>query len=208
MIKIALGAAILFAAVFAARAESDIAGLLKGGGQSSPESPSVADDSARRDSVIVRGTVLAVDPANRLFALQNPTTGKTVIIYADEQVENFEKLSLAKQATIRYAEAAVLALARNGVFRQQKAKSEPEPAAESSSLQSSEGTEDLMRPRISIFGKVSDVDLRNRYITVENEDGWQIEMHVPSRKAIAGLKVGERVLVTYAEAAAISIQPD
>jgi len=86
MIKIALGAAILFAAVFAARAESDIAGLLGSRGQLSPDSSSVADDSARRDSVIVRGTVLAVDPANRLFALQNPTTGKTVIIYADEQV--------------------------------------------------------------------------------------------------------------------------
>jgi len=33
-------------------------------------------------------------------------------------------------------------------------------------------------------------------------------MHAPSNKIIAGVKIGERVLVTYAEAAAISIQPD
>jgi len=207
MIRNVLGTAVLVVAVFAARAESDIAGLLKGGSQSSPESPSVADDSARRDSVIVRGTVVAVDPENRLFALQN-SSGKTAIIYAGEEVENFEKLSLGRQATVRYAEAAVLALARNGVFRQQKAKSEPEPAAESSSLQSSESIADLMRPQISIFGKVSAVDPRNGYLTVENENGWQIEMYAPSNKTIAGVKIGERVLVTYAEAAAISIQPD
>ena len=207
MIRNVLGAVVLVVAVFAARAESDIAGLLKGGGQSSPESPSVADDSARRDSVIVRGTVVAVDPENRLFALQN-SSGKTAIIYAGEEVENFEKLSLGRQATVRYAEAAVLALARNGVFRQQKAKSEPEPATESSSLQSSESIADLMRPQISLFGKVSAVDPRDGYLTVENENGWQIEMYAPSNKTIAGVKIGERVLVTYAEAAAISIQPD
>ena len=207
MIKNTLGVAILFAAVFAARAESDIAGLLGGRGQVLPDSPNVTNDSARRDSVIVRGTVVAVDPENRLFALQNPS-GKTAIIYAGEEVENFEKLSLGRQATVRYAEAAVLALARNGVFRQQKAKSEPEPTAESSSLQSSESIADLMRPQISIFGKVSAVDPRNGYLTVENENGWQIEMYAPSNKTIAGVKIGERVLVTYAEAAAISIQPD
>ena len=207
MIRNVLGAVVLVVAVFAARAESDIAGLLGSRGQLSPDSSSVADDSARRDSVIVRGTVVAVDPENRLFALQN-SSGKTAIIYAGEEVENFEKLSLGRQATVRYAEAAVLALARNGVFRQQKAKSEPEPATESSSLQSSESIADLMRPQISIFGKVSAIDPRNGYLTVENENGWQIEMYAPSNKTIAGVKIGERVLVTYAEAAAISIQPD
>ena len=73
MIRNALGTAVLVAAVFAARAESDIAGLLGSRSQLSPDSPNVTNDSARRDSVIVRGTVVAVDPENRLFALQNPS---------------------------------------------------------------------------------------------------------------------------------------
>ena len=153
MIRNALGAAVLVVAVFAARAESDIAGLLKGGSQSSPESPSVADDSARRDGVIVRGS-RGSRPGDRLFALQNPS-GKTAIIYADEW--RISKLSLGKQATVRYAKPQY-SPCRNGVFRKQKAKSEPELAAESSSLQSSESIADLMRPQISIFSKVSAVD--------------------------------------------------
>jgi len=207
MIRNTFGLVVLVAAAFAARAESDITSLLEGRSQLSSDSPSLAADSARRDSVIVRGTVVAVDPENRLFALQSPS-GKTAIIYADEDVENFERLSLGQPATVRYAEAEVLALARNGVFRQQKAGTQLEPAAEASSLQSYESAIDPMRPQISIFGKVGAIDPRNRHIYVENEDGWQIEMRTPSDKIIAGVKIGERVLVTYAEAAAISIQPD
>jgi hypothetical protein len=59
-----------------------------------------------------------------------------------------------------------------------------------------------------MFGKVSDIDLGNSNITVENDDGQKIEMHASDEQAIAGLYIGERILVTYAGAIALSIQPD
>ena len=59
-----------------------------------------------------------------------------------------------------------------------------------------------------MFGKVIDIDLSTGNVTLENDDGQRIDMHASDDQAIAGIYVGERILVSYAEAIAISIQPD
>jgi hypothetical protein len=59
-----------------------------------------------------------------------------------------------------------------------------------------------------MFGKVIDIDLSNGNITVESDEGLRIDMHASDDQAIAGIYLGERILVTYAEAIAISVQPD
>ena len=181
-----------------------------------PDAASSSGDRARRSaqpvestrkSVIVRGTVEGIDPQNRLFALQGPG-GKTAIIYADEHLENFEQLKLGEPATVRYTEAAVLAISRKGVFGQQKTRFQSQRAAGPSSQPASDRLQQTMRPRTSMFGRVTEIDLSNGNITIENDDGQRIEMHAADDQAIAGIYVGERILVTYAEAIAISVQPD
>ena len=181
-----------------------------------PDAASSSGDRARRSaqpvestqkSVIVRGTVEGIDPQNRLFALQGPG-GKTAIIYADEHLENFEQLKLGEPATVRYTEAAVLAISRKGVFGGQKTRFKSQRAAGPSSQPASDRLRQTMRPRTSMFGRVTEIDLSNGNITIENDDGQRIELHAADDQTIAGIYVGERILVTYAVAIAISVQPD
>ena len=214
-----LVAAVLATLAIAAHSQPNDASLPseKGGSVSDTSSPS--DDSGDgaggvaqlikpgQRSLIVRGTVEGIDPENRLFALQSPG-GKTAIIYADENLQNFEKLKLGEPATVRYTEAAVLAISRKGVFGQQRARFQSQRAAGRSSQLSSDSPAQKTRPRTSMFGKVIDIDQSNGNITVESDEGLRIDMHASDDQAIAGIYVGERILVTYAEAIAISVQPD
>jgi hypothetical protein len=209
-------AAMLSALAAAAHSQADGSLTPSGRNQLVPDAPSTAADGARgsmqsvepaQKTLIVRGTVEGIDPQNRLFALQGPG-GKTALIYAGENLQNFEKLKLGEQATVRYTETTVLAISRKGVFARQRARFEPQRADGPSPQLSSRGSAQKMRPRTSMFGKVSDIDLGNSNITVENDDGQKIEMHASDEQAIAGLYIGERILVTYAEAIALSIQPD
>ena len=48
--------------------------------------------------------------------------------------------------------------------------------------------------------KVAAIDLRNRYVIIEDHDGEAVEMRVLSDEVMTSLKIGERVLVTYVEA--------
>ena len=216
MNKDVLFAAALFVLAAAAHSQPDGTAVPTERGQVVPEAPSPSADRDRRSSqpvrtmqrsVIVRGTVEGIDPQNRLFALQGPG-GKTAIISADENLQNFEKLKLGEPATVRYTEAAVLAISRKGVFGQQKARYQSQRAAGLSSELSSDSPQQRIGPRTSMFGKVTDIDLPNGNITIENDEGQRIEMHAADDEAISRIYVGERILVTYAEAIAITVQPD
>jgi hypothetical protein len=216
MSKDVLVAAVLSLLAAAAHSQPDGTSVPSETGHLVPDPPSTSGDRARpsgqplesrQKSVIVRGTVEGIDPQNRLFALQGPG-GKTAIIYAGEHLENFEKLKLGEPATVRYTEAAVLAIPRKGVFGQRKTRFQSQRAAGPSSQPASDSLQQTMRPRTSMFGKVTDIDLPNGNITIENDDGQRIDMHAADDQAIADLYVGERILVSYAEAIAISVQPD
>jgi hypothetical protein len=148
--------------------------------------------------VIVRGIVEGIDPVNRLFVLTD-SAGKTTTIYAGDNLRNFEQLKLGEPATVRYSKAVALTVARNGVFGKRVAEAEPLSKA------LMEIPAEQLQAQNSMFGKVINIDLSNGYITVEGDDG-PVEMRALSDQLITDLKMGERVLVTYVEATAISLQ--
>ena len=157
-------------------------------------------------TVIVRGIVEGIDPLNRLFALTD-STGKTTRIYAGTNVQNFEQLQLGESATVRYSKAVALTIARNGVFGKQAVDAEPaaEPLLSTPLL---DIPAERLQAQTSMFGRVAAIDLRNRYVIIEDRDGPPVELRVLSDEQMTKLKIGERVLVTYVEAIAISAQPD
>src|SRR5215475_12804453 len=116
MIKEIVGAALSAALASAAYAYDD--GQIPcrhPAGSGAPTQDSAIAIEIPRTLVIQRATVEAVDPVNRLLALQD-TSGKTMILYAGSDIPTFEQLHLGDPVTVRYAQPVVLAIAKDGVF--------------------------------------------------------------------------------------------
>jgi len=164
-----------------------------------------ADARPHAETVIVRGIVQGIDPVNRLFALTD-STGKTTTIYAGANVQDFERLQLGAAATVRYSKAVALTIARNGVFGKQAL--EAETVAEPLSKPLLDIPAERLQAQTSMFGRVAAIDAPNRYVIIEDPDGQEVEMRVLSDDVMTNLKIGQRVLVTYAQATAISARPE
>lgn len=174
--------------------------------------PSVSEAPAQDASkqipstlVIQRGTVEAVDPVNRLLELRD-ANGKTTILYVDTDVAAFEQLRLGEPITVRYAQPLVLAIIKAGVFGSRAVESQRglDPLDElSMSI-----TAERMHARTSISGKVVSLPPADARIAVVGNDGRNVELCAAHPDSLGDLRIGDRVLVTYVEAMAVSVQAD
>src|SRR5690242_7025902 len=143
------------------------------------------DARPQSETLIVRGIVAGIDPVNRLFALTN-SAGNTITIYAGRDVQDFERVRLGEPASVRYARAVALAIARNGVFGEQAADAQADTDPLSQPFMDIPA--ERLQAQTSMFGKVAAIDLRNRYVIIEDHDGQTVEIQVLSDAAIAKLK--------------------
>jgi hypothetical protein len=172
-----------------------------------------------REVIALRGTVINIDRQNRVVTLQG-AGGDTLVARVGDNVQNFDKLKVGEPAVVRYTEAAVLEITKNGKSGQaQNTQQQSSQSAQSSSqstqspqqsAQSSQqpsGQDQLpTHTQISVVGRVTNVDPSNNKVTVQDQDGQQIEMKAPNKEALSGITKGDKVFVTYTEATAISVQ--
>jgi len=154
------------------------------------------------DYVIIQGTVEAIATTTREVILRGPQ-GNLVTITVDETVQRFDEIGLHDVVTAEYwtymkaefrnptaeelAEPLVV-LAEGG-----KAPEGMDPSAEVGAIVKAVVTIEIInRPDMLVTIKGP----RGNYLTIEMEDGELIEQ----------LNVGEMVVLTYAEALALSLE--
>ena len=187
-------------------------------------------------SLLTYATVLAIDPPSRLIALELPD-GRTAVARVGDGVENFDQLQLGEVVVVRYVEPAVIAISKTDMPQQQDQQKSPnsqpqasqqeepqtsqrapgrpqapqqqQPQASSSARPRMEGNavQDESLPKAIVSGKVADVDRNNGVLVVHSDDGDELVMHAPDGHSLTDLGKGDRVLVTYTEAAIVGIQP-
>ena len=171
--------------------------------------------------LLTYGTVRAIDPAHRLIALGLPD-GRTAIIRVSDSVSNFDQVRPGEDVVVRYTEPAVIAITKSGTSRQEDASPQQngeeqgsEPRASTERQQQSQAPEQ-QQPRASqqssdsskatISGEVAGIDSSTGVLVVQSDDGDELVMRAPDSGALADLDKGDRVLVTYIEAAIVGIQ--
>jgi Cu/Ag efflux protein CusF len=142
----------------------------------------------------------AIDHDNRLVTLKDKD-GDVDTIYAGPEVKRFDELKVGDTVTFRYYESLVYRIRKPG---------EPAsaPGSESPTIVRSQGPRPggTASQQQTVTVTVKAIDPKVPSVTVVTESGRTSSHKVEDKKNIEGLKVGDKVEITYTEAIMISVK--
>ncbi len=143
----------------------------------------------------------AIDKTARLVTLKDKD-GEVDTIYCGPEVKRFDELKVGDTITVRYYESVAYAIRKPG---------------QPSGLPAATGTTKITRgqgarPSGTIARQetatvtIKAIDPKTPSVTVLTEDGHTMSFKVEDKKNLKDVKVGDKVEITYTEAAMISVK--
>ena len=152
-----------------------------------------------QESITASATIEAIDQPARSLTIRNED-GTHEVLRVPPEVNRFSELKVGDKITARYQGSMVVRLKKPG---------EAAVAVESGAIAPAEGTS----PGISVATErtmtvtIVDIDEAAPSITVKGPNGWTYNRRVTDRKALAQVKVGDRLDITWHDAVLLSVTP-
>jgi Cu/Ag efflux protein CusF len=149
-------------------------------------------------AVTETATIVAIDSTNRLITLKDKD-GITDTIYAGPEVKRFSELKVGDNVTFRYYESVVYAIQKPG---------DKAPAPAAGGLVRSTGTKPggTLSEQLTAVVTIQAIDAKVPSVTIKTQDGTIMSFKIEDPKNLTGVKVGDKVQVTYTRALAISVE--
>jgi hypothetical protein len=144
-------------------------------------------------------TVESIDPATRTVTLKKPD-GTYVSVVAGPEVKRFSELKLGDTVTAKYYDNVVIRLKKPGEPDVNTAAKATTPSGQASPG----GTKATQR---TITATITAIDPAMPSITFTGPNGWKYSSKVEDKEALAKVKVGDKVDITWTEALLISVEP-
>lgn len=144
-------------------------------------------------------TIDAIDHTKRIVSLRDKD-GAIEDIYCGPEVKRFDALKVGDKVTFRYYESVV--------FQVRKPGTAPESPSSTPAVVRTPGTKPggTMSEQITATVTVNAIDTKAPSVTVTAADGRKMSFKVENPKNLEGVKVGDKVEITYTQALAISVQ--
>jgi Cu/Ag efflux protein CusF len=145
-------------------------------------------------------TIVAIDQTNRIVTLRD-RGGHTESIYAGPEVQRFNELKVGDTVTFKYYESVV--------YQIQKPGAAPSPAGVQAGIVRGRGPTPggTIAQQMTATVTVTAIDKEVPSVTIKRDDGNISSFKVEDKKNLEGVKVGDRVQITYTQALAISVEP-
>jgi hypothetical protein len=144
----------------------------------------------------VTATVEAIEKTSREVTVKK-ADGKYEVFYVPKDVKRFDTLKIGDKVTAKYYENMVLRLKPQGEKAQDTTS-----AAVSKSKESAAGT---AAHQTTITATISAIDMNAPSITFSGPRGWTYSSRVEDKAALAKVKVGDKVDITWTEALIVSL---
>jgi hypothetical protein len=149
-------------------------------------------------AVTLNGTIESVDRVTRTVSVR-AEDGRVHALRLKDAAD-IEDLAKGAKVTARYQEAMLLTVARSDASPQvQSQATQDTPNGGAPAVQEVQHT--------SVMAQVTDVDRKANRVVLETPNGQSIQLGVRDPEAIKDLQTGDKVVATYIEAVALSIQP-
>jgi len=162
----------------------------------------VAPGKAAGAAVVkVSATVEAVDPATRSVTLKGPK-GDLHTIVAGDEVRNFDQIKVGDKVTVKYLESLTIELKKDGkavVGRTEKSDLQRAAAGQKPG--------GIAQHEVTVVADVVGVDMKKKTVSVKNDKGEVVDLHVQDPEQIKLVKKGDQIQATYTEAVAIAMEP-
>jgi hypothetical protein len=146
-------------------------------------------------------TVEAVDPATRTVTLKGPK-GELHSVVAGEHVRNFDQIKVGDKVNIQYLESLAIELKKDGKAVVGR--------TETSDLQRAAPGEKpggVATTEVTIVADVVAVNAKKKTVSVKNEKGEVVDLHVEDPEQLKLMKKGDQIQATYTQAVAIALEP-
>jgi hypothetical protein len=151
------------------------------------------------ESITATGTIEAIEKGTRTLTLRNEdATVETMQVPAE--VTRFSSLKVGDKITARYYSSLIVRLKKPG-----EAAVDVENAALTPSRGSRPGG--TVASQRTITATITAIDPDVPSITVKGPNGWTYTRKVTDRKALAQVKVGDRLDITWTDAVLIAVTP-
>ena len=148
----------------------------------------------------ISASVEAVNSSTRTITLKGPK-GNYVDIYVPESVTKFPAIKVGDKITARYYDNIVLRLKAPG-------DKSVDSGTEGVTLGSGTKPGATASRQRTITATITEIDQSVPSITFSGPNNWKYSSKVEDKQALAKVKVGDKVDITWTEALLISFEPD
>jgi hypothetical protein len=145
----------------------------------------------------VTATIEAIETGARQLYLKK-SDGTYEVVYVPQEMKRFDTLKIGDKVTARYYENVVLRLHEPGTKPVDEASRAVSPAA-----QGTGGTASRQR---TITATITAIDMKVPSVTFSGPRGWNYSTRVEDKAALAKVKVGDKVDITWTEAMLVSVE--
>ncbi len=151
------------------------------------------------DTITATATITAIDQATRTITIKDEF-GISDVVEVPQEVERFSALKVGDKISITYRSSVVVRLRQPG---------DPTPEVEQAALTPSKGEKPGLTAAAqqTLTVTVVAIDMNAPSITVKGPNGLTYLRKVQDKEALAKLKVGDTLDITWTDAIAVSVTP-
>ncbi len=155
---------------------------------------------SQTEAVELTTSIEAIDHTNRMVTLKDKD-GDEETIYCGPEVKRFDELKVGDTVTFRYYESMVFAIRKPGQPSGLPQTGEPK-------LVRGEGPKPggTVSQQQTATVTVKAIDPKVPSVTVLTDDGRKASFKVEDKKKLEGVKVGDKVEVTYTQAVMVTVK--
>ncbi len=142
-------------------------------------------------------TIVAIDSTNRIVSLKLED-GTIEPVFAGPDVKRFTELKIGDKVTFKYDESVVFAIQQPGA----KPPADAPPTLVRNTGPRPGGT---MSQQVTAVVTIQAIDMAIPSVTIKTEKGDTMSFKVEDKANLKGVKVGDKVQITYTQALAISV---
>jgi len=149
--------------------------------------------------VEVTAEIVAIDHDARRITLEDED-GEIEEIYAGPEVKRFDELKVGDEVTFRYYESIVSRIRKPG-------ESAPTASGEPTLVRGTGPRPSAtLSQQMSATVTITEIDANVPSVTVKTEDGRTMSFKIADKENLEGVKVGDRVDITYTAAVMITVK--
>ncbi|HJZ71202.1 MAG TPA: hypothetical protein VKE51_05645 [Vicinamibacterales bacterium] len=148
------------------------------------------------ETKIVTATVEAIEASSREVTVKKPD-GNYEVFYVPQGVKRFDTLKIGDKVTAKYYENMVLTVQRPGEQAVDKTSGGTVRSQSSAAATSSH--------QRTITATITAIDPKLPSISFSGPNGWKYSTRVEDKAALAKVKVGDKVDITWTEAMIVSL---
>ena len=150
------------------------------------------------EAVEMTAEIVAIDKDARIVTLEDED-GEIEEVVCGPEVKRFDELKVGDKVTFRYYESIVSQIRKPG---------DPAPPSGAPALVRGTGPKPggTLSQQMSATVTITEIDAKVPSVTVKTEDGRTMSFKIEDKKNLEGVKVGDKVDITYTAAVMITVK--